>query len=195
MNESATTDAITSTKFPRINRESLAEPLASELAAIEKRLGYLNEIFLLQGHVPASISAFLAYTQSVKAPLTDRLNQLVALTACSALDAPAELIQHERLAVRLGMSKEFVATAEGRPGSDGTALTLQEHQVRQVVLQVIANLGRGSEPALAALSQTLGAEQAMAVLLQTTRFLLVAVLYRTFSLTVPVASIFDEVQP
>jgi Carboxymuconolactone decarboxylase family len=178
--------------FPRVVRETLPEPLSAHLGAIEKRLGYLNELFLLQSHVPASVESFMAYTQAVKAPLSDRQNELVALAACAVLHAEAELIQHERLALRLGLDKAFVAAAEGREGADAAALTPDEHLLRSVVCELIQNMGRGCEPALARLAGAIGAGPAMAVLLQSTRFIMIGVWGHVFEVKLPVPSIFEE---
>lgn len=180
------------TLFPRVARDAMPEKLVADVAAIEKRLGYLSELFLLQSHVPDSVTAFMAYTQAVKAPLSDRLNELVALAACNALQAKAELIQHERLSLRLGLSKAFVAAAQGREGWDESELSATEHLVCSVVRELIGTMGRGCEPALAKLAAAIGASQAMAVLLQTTRFMMVGVWGHVFHLKVPVLSIFEE---
>lgn len=178
--------------FPRVKRETLPPSLAAQLNAIENRLGYLNELFLLQSHVPASVDSFMMYTQAVKAPLSDRQNELVALAACTELNAEAELIQHERLALRLGLSREFVAAAEGREGSDTEVLADDEKLVKEVVRELIKNMGRGCEPILARLASSIGKESAMAVLLQTTRFMMIGVWGHVFQVQLPVSSIFEE---
>lgn len=182
-------------RFPKLSVEALAPALAGVVQGAAQRMGYVNDLFLLQGHVPDSVSTFFAYTAAVKAPLSDRFNEVVALTACQELGATAELIQHERLSVRLGLPKPWIAAAEGREGADPAQLTDEEREIQQVVRTVLANGGANSQAALAGLARTLGPAPAMAVLLQTTRFASIAMLCHALDIEVPVPSIFEPETP
>ena len=42
---------------------------------------------------------------------TGRQNEVLALTVCSMLEADYERIQHERLAQKMGLSREWIAAA------------------------------------------------------------------------------------
>jgi len=178
-------------QFPRLMLKDMAPEVRIALEPVVKRLGYLGDAFAVHAHVPAAVGAFMEYTKAVKAPLPDNLNELIALTVSHALNAQYELIQHERLAQQLGFSKEWIAAAQARADAEPSLLSEDEKAVQTITLKVIATLGQDCESDITHLANRLGQTQAMAVFLQCTRFLMIAVMCRAFSLTLPVASVFE----
>jgi alkylhydroperoxidase family enzyme len=178
-------------QFPRIVLQDMVPEVRIALEPVVKRLGYLGDAFAVHAHVPAAVGTFMEYTKAVKAPLPDALNELVALTVCRALRAEYELIQHERLALQLGFSKEWIGAAQGREDADPSLLSEVEQAVQTIALKIVATLGQDCESDIAELARRIGHSQAMAVFLQCTRFLMIAVMCRAFSLKLPVASIFE----
>lgn len=176
----------------RLTAEQLDPALRDLLQPTVDRLGYLGEFFAVAGHVPGAVPAFMQYTGAVKAPLSDRQNETLALTVCAALGADYERIQHERLSRRLGMSDAWIGAAEGRAGAVASALTEDESLLRALALVMIARNGERCAADIQAVAKAVGPSQAVAALLQITRFVTIAMLCNALQLEVPVPSVFDE---
>ena len=147
----------------------------------------------MAAHVHGAIPAFMQYTGAVKAPLADAHNEVLALTVCGALEADYERIQHERLAKRLGFSLDWIAAASGRAGSHASALQDDERKLQALALAMVSSARAALlRRARARSSTALGPEKAVAALLQVSRFVTIALLCNALSLTLPVASVFDE---
>jgi alkylhydroperoxidase family enzyme len=176
----------------RLAFDELDPALRAELQPVVDRLGYFGEFFQVCGAVPGAVSGFMAYTKAVKAPLSDAENEVLALAVCAELGAAYELIQHERLSVRLGLQPEWIAAAEGRQGADAARLSAAETALRTLALAALRRMGRDCAAELAAAAALLGPQKAAAALMQVTRFMGIAVLCNSLSLSLPVASIFDK---
>ncbi|MES2536198.1 MAG: carboxymuconolactone decarboxylase family protein [Pseudomonadota bacterium] len=177
--------------LPRLTLEQVEPALRDELAPTVARLGYFGEFFQVFGAVPGAMQTFMSYTKSVKAPLSDAENELLALAVCAALGDNYERIQHERLSARLGFTTEWIAAAEGRAGADANLLSPAETALRALALAVIARHGRDCAAEVAAAGAELGTQKATAALLQITRFITIATLCNSLSLSLPVPSVFD----
>lgn len=177
--------------FPRAQLEALDPTVQDYLAATVKRLGYFGEFFAVVGQNPQALIQFMEYTKAVKAPLSDRQNELLALVVCNQLGADYERIQHERLAERLGFPREWISEAIGRPIASHPALTNDEQLLKKLALEILdsAEVGAASVT-LQACRERLGDSAALAAVLQTARFMMIATLVRTFQLKLPVESIF-----
>ncbi|WP_176244884.1 carboxymuconolactone decarboxylase family protein [Oceanibacterium hippocampi] len=156
-----------------------------------ERLGYFGEFFQVAGHVPESITTFMKFTAAVKAPLSDRQNELLALTVCAALGGDYERIQHERLSVRLGLDKAWIAALTGRADADEDLLTDEDKALRNLALAVVERRGVDVDAELRAVRACLDEEKTVAAMLQITRFSLIATLNNAFAMKLPVPSIFD----
>jgi len=174
----------------RLSLEQVEPVLRVELEPTVARLGYFGEFFQVFGAVPGAVTAFMAYTKSVKAPLADSENEVLALTVCAALGDSYERIQHERLSVRLGLDIGWIAAAEGRDGADMTKLSADETALRVLALAVIATHGKGCQTAVAAATSAVGSKKTAAALLQITRFMSIATLCNALELSLPVQSVF-----
>lgn len=174
----------------RLSLEEVEPVLRTELEPTVARLGYFGEFFQVFGAVPGAVTAFMAYTKAVKAPLADNENEVLALTVCTALDDSYERIQHERLSIRLGFDTDWIAAAEGRTGANMAMLSAEETALRELALAVIATHGKGCQPAVAAATSVLGAQKTTAALLQITRFMSIATLCNALELSLPVPSVF-----
>jgi alkylhydroperoxidase family enzyme len=165
--------------------------LRAELQPVVDRLGYFGEFFQVCAAVPGAVSGLMAYTRAVKAPLSDAENEVLALAVCAELGAAYELIQHERLSVRLGLQAEWVAAAEGRDGADAALLSAGETALRALALAAVQRMGKDCTREVAAVAALLGAEKAAASMMQVTRFIGIAVMCNALSLSLPVPSIFE----
>jgi hypothetical protein len=178
--------------IPRLDFEAVDPAVRDLLKPTVERLGYFGEFFQVAAHVPGAIPAFMQYTGAVKAPLADAHNEVLALTVCGALDADYERIQHERLARRLGFPLDWIAAASGRPGSHVSALNDDERKLQALAMAMVSTHGLRCDAELRAVVDALGAAKAVAALLQISRFVTIALLCNALSLTLPVASVFDE---
>lgn len=177
-----------------LSRHPLAElgpALQQELQPVVDRLGYFGEFFQVYGQVPSAIETFMGYTRSVKAPLSDAENELLALTVCASLDDQYERIQHERLCVKLGMSMDWIAAASGRAGHAASFLSDPEQALRRLALAVIERHGKNCSEEISECIDALGQIKTKAALLQITRFMSIATLCNCDQLALPVPSIFD----
>ena len=178
--------------IPRLTLGELEPALADYLKPTVDRLGYFGEFFQTVGHVPDALRLFMDYTKAVKSPLGDNLNEVLALAVCGALGADYERIQHERLAHRLGFSLDWIAAATDRPDTRSNCLNDEEMLVRRLALAVVADSGRGASALIAEANALLGPQRAIAVLLQITRFMMIACLCNSLELKLPVSSVFDS---
>ena len=179
----------------RKSAEELDPSLREFLKPTVDRLGYLGEFFQVAAHVPGAIPAFMQYTGAVKAKLSDAQNEVLALSVCAMLEADYERIQHERLARKLGFSLDWIAAAEGRPGSHPSALKDDERRLQALAQVVVPSHGLRCEAELKAVVDQLGHEKAVAALLQISRFITIAVICNALALELPVPSVFDEPAP
>jgi len=172
--------------------EDLPDDLQGLLKPTVERLGYFGEYFQAAGHVPASLQTFMAYTGSVKAPLSDDLNEVLALTVCSRLGGDYERIQHERLSRKLGFSLDWIGELTGARRPNPSLLDEKQRAVRALALAMLAGQGRGVERELSLVVQLLGEPAAVAAMLQVTRFVGIAMMNNALAMTLPVPSVFEE---
>ena len=177
--------------IPRLSFAQLDPALADYLKPTVDRLGYFGEFFQTTGHVPDAVRQFMEYTKAVKSPLADNLNEVLALAVCAALGARYELIQHERLAQRLGFTPEWIAVAEGRTGARSDLLDEEERVARELALAMLNDFGRGATGPVERASAVLGPQRAMAALLQITRFMMIASMCNALDLALPMKSVFE----
>jgi alkylhydroperoxidase family enzyme len=178
--------------IPRLGLDALDPELRAFLQPTVDRLGYLGEFFQVGAHVKGALPAFMQYTAAVKAPLADAHNEVLALTVCRMLEADYELIQHERLARRLGFSVDWIAAAEARPDAHASALAEDERALQALAQAVVTSHGLRCEAELAAVVTALGPQKATAALLQIARFVGIALMCNALALQLPVPSVFDE---
>jgi alkylhydroperoxidase family enzyme len=177
--------------IPRREFDQLDQRLQSILEARVNRLGYLGEFFKLAGHQPAVLASFMEMTESLKKALPDRLTEVGALTVAKLMENDYERHQHERLSAKLGFSHEWIATVlRLQPDADDNCLTAQERAVQRLVIALIMNHGKGVGDLLDSAIGVIGAEQVIAVLFLTGRYVTHALVVNALALAPPVPSIF-----
>lgn len=176
--------------LPRLKLTEIDPNLATYLAPTVDRLGYFGEFFQITAHAPDALLRFMEYTGAVKACLSDNLNEAIALTVCTLLGAEYERVQHERLALRLGLSEEWIAELVGRSVGGVGHLRPDEAAVQRLAIATIARGGRDIDTELSRVTELLGPRRAVAAMLQITRFQMIAVVCNAFKLPPPVPSIF-----
>jgi alkylhydroperoxidase family enzyme len=176
--------------IPRIAEDELEPRLAAALRPRVERLGYLGEFFRCAAHVPDALLAFIEFTDAAKGDLPSRLVELVALTASVRAGSEYERNQHERLAIRLGLARDWVeAVTRCTPE---ILATTEEQAVQRYVLAALARLGRDTESEIEAMARLIGPAGAVAVMMLTGRYLVHALFVNGLRLAPPVPSIFED---
>jgi alkylhydroperoxidase family enzyme len=174
----------------RILYGQLDPRLAAVLRSRVERLGYLGEFFQCAAHAPGALAAFIAFTDAAKGDLPDNLVELVALTASVQAGSDYERNQHERLAVRLGLGRDWVA-AVNRCEPENLESD-EERAVQRYVLAALARHGHDTEAEIETMAHAIGAAGAVAVMMLTGRYLVHALFVNGLRLNPPVPSIFED---
>src|SRR5437667_4669261 len=176
--------------IPRLSAAEMAPELAEMLRPRVERLGYLGEFFQCSGHQPQALMSFLSWTEDLKEALPDSLTELVALTVASWMGNAYERVQHERLALKLGLTEPWLRDVLSlSPGKgESSALTETDKLVQKLVLAVVARNGRGTQAELAAVTRVTGHAQAVAILMLTGRYMTHALMVNALDLAPPVSS-------
>jgi hypothetical protein len=169
--------------------EQVDPKLRDMLQPTVDRLGYFGEFFQYAGHAPGVLTGFMQYSGALKGALPDDLNEAIALTVCSHLEFEYERVQHERLSLKLGLEREWIATLVGR--SDKAVLTAAQQSVRVLALAVLAGQLDDARAALEGLAAETDEAVAVAALFQVMRFRDVCSIGRLLDMRLPVASIFS----
>lgn len=178
---------------PRIPFDELPEPLQETLRPRVERLGYLGEFFQVAAHQPDALARFVDFTEALKQALDWRLVEAIALTVAAETRNDYERVQHERLALKLGMDE-----AEVRALVDGTAAGAQRARFAPAELaavglahEVVQARGRSCDVAYAELAALTGDVVAVGCLMMATRYLAHATMANTWDVRPPVPSPLD----
>ncbi len=174
---------------PLIGIDELDPAVRQRLQSKIDRLGYLGGFFQLTAHQPEALAAFIDYTDATKRALPDDLTEIVALTVATATGNDYERHQHERLSVKLGLGKDWVATIE-RLDPDNADLIPEQQATQKWVLAVLRAHGKDTAAERDALVDQLGHKLAIAVALASGRYIAHATVANSFGIQPPVASIF-----
>jgi alkylhydroperoxidase family enzyme len=174
---------------PLIGIDELDPAVRQRLQSKIDRLGYLGAFFQVTAHQPEALAAFIDYTDATKRALPDDLAEVVALTVATETGNDYERHQHERLSVKLGLGKEWVAAVE-QLDPDNAELTAEQRDTQRWVLAVLKDYGRGTNTELDRLVRGLGPQGAIAVALMCGRYVAHATIANSFGIQPPVPSIF-----
>ncbi len=178
--------------IPRLEFDDLDEGLAQALAPKYERLGYLGEFFKCMGHQPQGLRAFIDFTEIGKGALPDKLVELIALSVATKLKNDYERNQHERLSVRLGFGRDWVAAVEELAPDRAKGLDDTERLVQRYVIEAVERHGRDTTAVLEPMIEALGHEQAVAALMVIGRYVTHALIVNSLAIAPPVPSIFED---
>ncbi|MGH2899419.1 MAG: carboxymuconolactone decarboxylase family protein [Solirubrobacteraceae bacterium] len=181
-----------SARIPRLALDQLAPALAEKLRPRVARLGYLGEFFACAGHQPAALAGFVDFTEALKQALPERITQLCALSVAGELDNDYERNQHERLARRLGLSRDWIAAVNARDPMHAPELDDTDRAVQRLALASVRRGGRGVAGELGDVVARIGAEQTVGVLLVISRYAAHALFVNALEIRPPVPSIFED---
>ncbi len=181
-----------SDRIVRLGLDELAPELAEKLRPRVERLGYLGEFFACAGHQPAALAGFVDFTEALKQALPARLTQLIALSVAGELGNDYERNQHERLALRLGLSRAWIAAVNERDPDHASAFDATDRAAQALALAVVRRSGRDVAGELAEVVERVGAEQAVGVLFVIGRYVAHALFVNALGIRPPVPSIFED---
>jgi hypothetical protein len=179
-------------KIPALEFEQLSPAIADLLRPKYERLGYLGEFFARTAHQEQALQGFIEFTNAAKGALDMRQVELIALTIACIKNVPYERNQHERLAVRLGFTRDWVLEVEQLQPRQAKLLDDAEKTVQQFVIHAVRTGGENSDEALGAVVASIGHENAVAVMMVMARYVAHALMVNCLGITAPVPSIFDD---
>jgi hypothetical protein len=180
-----------SERIPRRQFDELAPRLQDVLRARVERLGYLGEFFQCGSAQPDVLAPFMEMTEALKKALPDRLTETGALTVARLMDNHYERNQHERLSVRLGFGKDWVAAVERLDPDGAPELSEVERAVQRLVMAMVERKGKGVDEELEAVIDKIGPDQAIAVMFLVGRYISHAMIVNGLGLAPPVPSVFE----
>jgi hypothetical protein len=178
--------------IPRLEFDELEPRLAAALRARVERLGYLGEFFRVLGHQPKALTGFVEFTEAAKAGVDKKTIELLALTVASCLGNAYERHQHERLSVRLGFGRDWVAAVEQLEPEIAPLLQEQERALQRFALDSVRSNGKQSPKGYDEVVRTHGIEASIAILMVLGRYVAHAFLVNTLRLEPPVPSIWED---
>jgi hypothetical protein len=181
-----------SSSLPRIEFADFPPTLAATLEPRVKRLGYLGEFFKCGAHQPRALAAFIEFTEAGQDGLSNRLVEVIALTCTAWMGNDYERNQHERLSVRLGLERDWVAAVNALKPDADSVLTPEERSVQRLTLMVLGTHGKGAGDSFEKAVESLGPRLAVAILMVIGRYVVHGLIINTLGLKPPVPSIFED---
>ncbi|MGH8290046.1 MAG: carboxymuconolactone decarboxylase family protein [Steroidobacteraceae bacterium] len=181
-----------SDSLPRIEYADFPGTLAATLEPRVKRLGYLGEFFKCAAHQPRALAAFIEFTEASQDGLSQRLAELIALTCAAWMGNDYERNQHERLSVRRGFGRDWVAAVNARKPDADSVLTAEERNVQRLTLAVLETRGKASGGLFDEVLQSVDPRVAIAILMVIGRCVAHGLIVNTLELEPPVPSIFED---
>ena|ERR1051326_6871734 len=180
--------------IPKLSQDEMAPELAAMLRPRVERLGYLGEFFRYTAHQPQALMSFLGFTEDLKKALPNNLTELVALTVAAFMSNAYERVQHERLSLKLGLSKAWIREALAIRPEAAVNMSAEEIDVQKLVLAVLERKGHNTQRELEVAIRAIGHQQAIAVLMLIGRYTTHALIVNSLALAPPVKSPLDEDQ-
>jgi hypothetical protein len=179
-------------RLARIGFDELPPELAAALEPRVKRLGYLGEFFKCAAHQPEALLAFMKFTECSKQGLQSALVEVIALSVAGWTANAYERNQHERLCIRSGASKNWIAAVNELNPDRDSPMTAQERALQRLVITILESRGNGATAQFEEIVASLGNAAAMAVLMVIGRYVVHGLIVNTLALSPPVPSIFED---
>jgi alkylhydroperoxidase family enzyme len=167
-----------------LDLRDLPANLQDRLRPRVERLGYLGDFFRYCGHQPEALLHFYDFTESLKGALPSDVTETVALTIASRTHNSYEQVQHERLSRKLGFDEDWIA-ALVTPEADATRLSEVQRSARELALAMLAGCWDEAASWLSRLTDQVGEQQAVGVLMVSARYLAHSAISNTLHLGLP----------
>lgn len=178
--------------LPRVELENFPKEVAERLRPRVERLGYLGEFFKCSVHQPAALAAFIDFTEEGKGSLPNRLVEVIALTVAGWTENAYERNQHERLSVRLGFGRDWVAAVNTLDPDKVQGLSDEERRLQKLALTILKSHGKAGRTMFEDYVADYGPEKSIAVLMVIGRYVVHGLIVNTLDLEPPVPSIFED---
>lgn len=178
--------------IPRLELKDMRADLVDYLGPRVKRLGYLGELFKCAGNAPDVTLTFMHFTEALKEALPDRLSEVAVLTVANLMKNDYERNQHERLSVRLGFGRDWIAEVEKLRPHEAKLMSEAERAVQSYAIAAVESRGSGCQQEFEALCKLVAPAEAMAVPMLVGRYVTHALVVNTLQLKPPVPSIFED---
>jgi hypothetical protein len=177
---------------PRIPFDELTAELRAELGAKVTRLGYLGEFFQVSAHQPEALAHFIRFTETLKDALPIGIVEMLALTLSTWSGNAYERVQHERLALKSGLSEAWLRDVERLAPDRAESLSDIEKEVQRLALAVATTQGRGAGREAEAVLALSDAKTLMGIMLTIGRYLAHSAICNTLGLKAPVPSPLED---
>jgi len=177
-----------SDSIPRLSELEMPAQLLEMLRPRMRRLGYLGEFFKCAAHQPQALTSFITFTKDLKEALPDNLTEVVALSVAAIMNNDYERVQHERLCLNLGYTELWIRQVLSLQPDENGPVTEAERLVQRLVSTGISKHGHETAAELEAVVRTIGAAQAMAVLMLAGRYMTHSLIVNCLNLAPPVTS-------
>ncbi len=181
-----------SVAIPRLELEQMPADLQDYLGPRVKRLKYLGELFKCAANTPAVLLSFMHFTDALKDALSDSLTEAAVLTTATMMNNAYERNQHERLSVRLGYGRDWVAEVEKLSPDSAVLMSGPERAVQRYVIAAIETRGARVQSEFDALAKFVTPGEAVAIVMLVGRYITHALVVNTLQLKPPVPSIFED---
>ena len=189
MRESFIRSGVMAVRAPaRVTYEEMVPELRTLLSARVERLGYLGEFFQIAAHQPAALASFITHTEELKRELPWRLVEVIALTVATATHNDYERVQHERLALRLGLGRGQISALACGALTTSDGFSEAEVTVAKLAECMVHSHGRACATRAERLVGQVGEAEAVACVMLIARYVAHAVMSNAWRLTPPVAS-------
>ncbi len=181
-----------SVAIPRLELEQMPADLQDYLGPRVKRLKYLGELFKCAANTPAVLLSFMHFTDALKDSLPDSLTEAAVLTTATMMHNAYERNQHERLSVRLGYGREWVAEVEKLSPDSAVLMSGPERAVQRYVIAAIETRGTNVQAEFDVMAKLVTPGEAVAIVMLVGRYITHALVVNTLQLKPPVPSIFED---
>jgi len=183
---------VSESELTRLSFDQLTPDLRALLAPRVERLGYLGEFYSVADHQPEVLAHFYRFTEALKDALPWRLTEVVALTVAARAGNAYERVQHERLALKLGMDAVTARALTRGEAEAAAGLDSAEKAAARLAREMVDSLGQTAADALSELAESTDEEIAVGCALLAGRYLAHAAISNAFGLLPPVDSPFAQ---
>lgn len=183
------------TSLVPLGLDDMPADLRQLLAPRVERLGYLGAFFSLAGHQAGALQQALGYAETLKGTLTQRLVEVIALAVSAEAQNPYERVQHERLALKLGMTPAEVTAITQGSADSCPQLSELERAVWRLSRSVVRSVGHEAGADFERVLELSDPEVAVGSLLMACHYLAFSAVANTWRLAAPVSSPLDGEAP